>query len=98
MTKPNSDDEPNGLLKRLFHGRSPGPLIGVWLGCFIGAGLVFLLEYELPAFHEVVKILYFVVVIILVIVTARFFRVRARKNRRSGDRRKKERRHEDRAD
>lgn len=98
MAESHSEDDEKGILKRLFHGRSPAPLIGVWLGCLIGAALVFLLEYELPAFHEVVKILYFVVVIILVIVTARFFRVRSRKNRRSGDRRKKERRHNDRPD
>lgn len=82
-----------GILRRVFHGRRLGPLFGPWLGCILVAGLVFLLEYELPAFHEVVKLLYFVIAVVFVIATGRWFRIRGTTNRRAGDRRKNERRH-----
>jgi len=75
------------------HGRSLAPLIKPWIAALIVAGLVFFFETEMPAFHEVVKIVYFVIAVILVIITGRAFRSRESRrreaDRRHGDRREK---------
>jgi hypothetical protein len=83
-------DEP----RRFLHGRSLSPLIKPWIAGLIVAGLVFFFETEMPAFHEVVKIVYFVIAVILVIVTGRAFRSRER-GRRVGERRHGDRRRHD---
>ncbi len=74
------------------HGRSLTPLIKPWIAGLIVAGLVFFFETEMPAFHEVVKIVYFVIAVILVIITGHAFRSRESR-RREGDRRHADRRH-----
>lgn len=83
------NDEP----RRFLHGRSLVPLIKPWIAALIVAGLVFFFETEMPAFHEVVKIVYFVIAVILVIITGRAFRSREGRrrgaDRRHGDRREK---------
>lgn len=98
MTGPHpefkSDEAPKGLVSRLSHGRNLEPLIGPWLGCLVAALLVFLFEYEMPAFHEFVQIFYFVIGVVFIIATARFFRLRAR-DRRFHERRMRDRRHEE---
>ena len=78
--------------RRFLHGRRLTPLIKPWVACLIVAGLVFYFETKMPAFHEVVKIVYFVIAVVLVIITARAVRTR------EGNRRKGERRHADRRD
>jgi hypothetical protein len=98
MTEPHpdskKDEAPDGIVARVSHGRSLGPLLGPWIGCLVAAVLVFLLEYEMPAFHEFVKIFYFVIAVVFLIATARFFRVRG-KDRRLRERRVRDRRHEE---
>ncbi|MEO8192678.1 MAG: hypothetical protein ABI681_02425 [Gemmatimonadales bacterium] len=79
------------LSRRLFHGRNPGPLLGPWIACTIIAGGIYIFERKMPAFHEVVKPLYFIVVVILVIATGRWLRER-QGIRRGGDRRHGDRR------
>jgi hypothetical protein len=78
-------------MKGVLHGRNPGPVLGVWIGCGIAFALLVLLEIEMPAFHEVLKIFYFVIAVVFIIATARFFRQRGG-DRRSGDRRVHDRR------
>jgi len=77
--------------KKLFYGRSLGPLLGPWVACLLIAAGVFLFETKMPVFHEVVKIVYFILAVILVIATGRWFRVRGTRHRnadrRHGDRR-----------
>jgi len=77
--------------RSFLHGRSLTPLIKPWLAAFIVAGLVFFFETEMPAFHEVVKIVYFIIAVILIIITGRAFRSREGRrrgiDRRHGDRR-----------
>ena len=77
--------------RRFLHGRSLIPLIKPWLAALIVAGLVFFFETEMPAFHEVVKIVYFIIAVILIIITGRAFRSREGRrrvaDRRHGDRR-----------
>jgi hypothetical protein len=92
MTDPDSDSgrelEPSG---RFFHGRSLAPLLKPWIAGLIVAGLVYYFETAMPAFHDVVKIVYFAIGVFLVIVTGRWVRSRERgrrvAERRHGDRR-----------
>ncbi len=91
MTSPHPDQDKKGTGKRLFYGRSLGPLLGPWIACTVSAGGVLFVETKWPVFHDVVKIVYFILLVILVIATGRWFRVRQgrRRNadRRHGDRR-----------
>ena len=77
---------------RLFYGRNLGPLLGPWIACTLMAGGILLFETKMPVFHEVVKIIYFLLLVIVVIATGRWFRIRGpnqrRGDRRHGDRRK----------
>jgi hypothetical protein len=81
-------------LPRLFHGRSIGPLLGPWIACIVVAAVVFFFEKKMPAFHDVVQPVYWILATILVIATTRAFRTRAGK-RRSAERRHGDRRHRD---
>jgi hypothetical protein len=99
MTEPHLDSKkPKGIAERLFHGRGLGPLLGPWLGCLIATALVFVFEYEMPAFHEFVKIFYFVIAVVFIIATARYMRPRGTGNRRTGERRVHDRRQDERPD
>jgi hypothetical protein len=80
--------------RRFLHGRRLSPLIKPWIAGLIVAGLVFYFETVMPAFHEVVKLVYFVIAVFLVIVTGRAFRSRER-GRRVGERRHGDRRRHD---
>ena len=87
MTDAHSDGNEKGTSKKLLYGRNLGPLLGPWIACIlIGTG-VFIFETKLPVFHEVVKIIYFILVVILVIATGRWFRIRGAR-RQTGDRRR----------
>lgn len=99
MTDPQSGDtKPQGITDRFLHGRALGPLLGPWLGCLIATTLVFVFEYEMPAFHEFVKVFYFVIAIVFVIATGRYIRPRAKGNRRTKERRVHDRRQGNRPD
>lgn len=91
MTNPHSDGSEKGRPQKLLFGRSPGPLLGPWIACIlIGVGIL-ILEIKLPVFHEVVKILYFILIVVLIVVTGRWFSSRGgrmgRPDRRRGERR-----------
>jgi hypothetical protein len=83
-------------MKRLFHGRALTPLIGPWIACLIAAALVYMFERAMPAFHDIVKIVYFIIGVLLAIITGRALRSRMGK-RRQGERRQRDDRrgHED---
>ena len=89
MNNPQVDNEPPR--RRFLHGRSLTALIKPWVGGLIVAALVFYFETKMPAFHEVVKIVYFVIAVVLVIITGRAIRPRGGRrrgaDRRHGDRR-----------
>ena len=90
MSEPHSDDTQHEARPRLLHGRRIGPLLTPFISCLIVGGLIYIFEREMPAFHEVVKIGYFIIAVIFVIATGRAFRTR------EGSRRMAERRHGDR--
>lgn len=91
MADPHPDRSVKGTAKKLFYGRSLGPLLGPWIACILIAIGIFTFETQMPVFHEVVKIIYFILLVILVIATGRWFRVR-KGRRRNADRRHAERR------
>lgn len=95
MTLPQPDASEKKVGRRLFYGRSLGPLAGPWIACLALAGAVLLFETKMPVFHEVVQIVYFILAVVLVIATGRWFRIRRGTrddDRRSADRRKSNRR------
>jgi membrane protein implicated in regulation of membrane protease activity len=83
-------------MKRFLHGRALTPLIGPWIACLTAAALVYMFERAMPAFHDIVKIVYFIIGVLLAIITGRALRSRMSK-RRQGERRQREDRrgHED---
>jgi hypothetical protein len=80
-------------VKRFLHGRALTPLIGPWVACLTAAALVYMFERAMPAFHDIVKIVYFIIGVILAILTGRSLRSRMSR-RRQGDRRHADRRDE----
>ena len=90
MSETHSENDP-GPPRQFLHGRNLSTLVKPWVGGLIVAGLVFYFETKMPAFHEVVKIVYFVIAVILVIITGRALRPRGSRrrgvDRRHGDRR-----------
>lgn len=90
MGTPQPESKGSGISGRLLHGRRVGPLLGPWIACIIVAALVCYFETKMPAFHDVVRPVYWILAVVLIIATARALRGR------SGMRRTAERRHEDR--
>jgi hypothetical protein len=83
--------------RRLFHGRKLGPIVVPGIACAFVATLIYYFEHAMPAFHEVVKPVYFVIGTVFVIFTGRAIRSREGK-RRGPDRRHADRRHTKRPD
>lgn len=80
-------------MKRFLYGRHIVPLLKPLIACVIVAGLIFFFETQMPVFHDVVKIGYFIVAVIFVIAAGRALRTREGSRRvserRRGDRREK---------
>ena len=91
MSEPHSDDTPKEPQRRFFYGRHLAPLLKPWAACFIVAAGVYAFENAMPAFHDVVKLIYFIIGVIFVITTGRALRTRGG-NRRVHERRRSERR------
>jgi membrane protein implicated in regulation of membrane protease activity len=68
-------------------------MLGPLIACIAAAVLVRLFERKMPAFHDVVKPVYFVIGAALVVFIGRALRRRT-ESRRKGDRRRSERRHD----
>ena len=73
---------------KAFKGRSLGPLLGPWIGSAILAAIVYYFEKQLPALHDVLGIVYWILFGIVAITTFRWFRVRTH-DRREADRRQR---------
>lgn len=91
MTEPHTDEHHQQEPRRIFYGRRLSPLIKPWIACFIVTAGVYAFETAMPAFHDVVKLIYFIIAVIFVIVTGRALRVRGGA-RRVSERRRSERR------
>jgi hypothetical protein len=92
MSDPHSGDSEQEASRHFLHGRRLRPLLTPLISCLIVASLIYFFERQMPAFHEVVKIGYFIIAVIFVIATGRAFRTREGR-RRQGERRHGDRRH-----
>ena len=88
MPDPHPEHSEKETADKIVYGRNLGPLLGPWIACTLIAAGIFTLETKLPVFHDVVKILYFILLVVLVIATGRWLRSR------HGDRRQADRRHD----
>ena len=80
------------IWSRFFRGRRPGPLIGPWVSSLIFAGLLWYVETIIPALHDVIGIIYWMLLALVLITTARWLRARSGDRRASHDRRRVDRR------
>ena len=91
MSAPEPENLDRGRRGHFLYGRSVGPLVGPWIACIVIAALTWWFETRMPAFHDVVRPIYWILVAILIVVTARALRgrggVRRHGERRHGDRR-----------
>lgn len=91
MSEPHPDESEQESNRRVFYGRRLSPLIKPWIACFILAAGVYAFETAMPAFHDVVKLIYFIIGVVFVITTGRALRTREG-GRRVHERRRSERR------
>jgi membrane protein implicated in regulation of membrane protease activity len=89
MTAP---DLPTAEHKPTFLSRRFAPLISAWVIALVVAGLIYWFEASMPAFHEVVVPLYWIIAAILVFATWRWVRIRGKRDRRNTERRGGDRR------
>ncbi len=89
MTVPES---PIGESKPTFFRRRFAPLITSWVIALVIAGLIYWFEISMPAFHEVVVPLYWIVAALGVFATWKWVRIRGIRDRRTADRRHADRR------
>ncbi|MBA2708819.1 MAG: hypothetical protein H0U59_13525 [Gemmatimonadaceae bacterium] len=89
----HDDSEIAGNGRKLLHGRRLGPLLYTWLGVIVIAGLLKTFESRMPAFHDVVVPLNWIVFAVGIAMTLRWLRWRA-VSRRAGERRQTDRRDE----
>lgn len=77
-----------------FFRRRFAPLIAAWAIALSVAGLIYWFEKSMPAFHEVVGPLYWIIATLIVFSTWRWIRTRGkqRHDRRAADRRHADRR------
>ena len=83
------------LWSRFFRGRRPGPLIGPWVSSLIFAGILWYVETTIPALHDVIGIIYWMLFALVLFTTLRWLRARSGDRRANNDRRRVDRRDEE---
>lgn len=78
----------------VIYGRRPRQLIVVWGFSILLALLIWWLETQAPALHELVVPFYWIILAVALYLTWRWLRARSKKDRRGMDRRRTERRDE----
>ena len=78
----------------VIYGRRPRQLIVVWGFSILLALLIWWLETQAPALHELVVPFYWIILAVALYLTWRWLRARSQKDRRGMDRRRTERRDE----
>ncbi|HEY8832876.1 MAG TPA: hypothetical protein VIM21_10230 [Gemmatimonadaceae bacterium] len=81
----------------VIYGRRPRQLIVVWGFSILLALLIWWLETQAPALHELVLPFYWIILAAALYLTWRWLRARSKKDRRGADRRRAERRDENEA-
>ncbi|HEX3533842.1 MAG TPA: hypothetical protein VHT23_06450 [Gemmatimonadaceae bacterium] len=78
----------------VIYGRRPRQLLVVWGFSILLALLIWWLETQAPALHELVVPFYWIILAVALYLTWRWLRARSKKDRRGMDRRRTERRDE----
>jgi 4-hydroxybenzoate polyprenyltransferase len=78
----------------VIYGRRPRQLIVVWGFSVLLALLIWWLESQAPALHELVLPFYWIILAVAFYLTWRWLRARSKKDRRGADRRRADRRDE----
>ena len=78
----------------VIYGRRPRQLIVVWGFSVLLALLIWWLESQAPALHELVLPFYWIILAVAFYLTWRWLRARSKKDRRGADRRHADRRDE----
>ena len=81
----------------VIYGRRPRQLIVVWGFSMLLILLIWWLETQAPALHELVLPFYWIILAVAFYLTWRWLRARSKKNRRGADRRRSDRRDENEA-
>ena len=81
-----------GIWSRFFRGRRPGPLIGPWVSSLILAGILWYVETIMPALHDVIGIIYWMLLALVLFTTLRWMRPRSDDRRERHSRRRADRR------
>jgi hypothetical protein len=76
----------------MIYGRRPRQLLAVWGVSVLIVALIYWLEINAPALHDLLQPFYWIVLASAFYLTWRWLRARSRKDRRTGDRRHADRR------
>ena len=76
----------------MIYGRRPRQLLVVWGSALVLVALIYWLEFNAPALHELVLPFYWIISFATLFLTWRWFRARSKKDRRGKDRRRVDRR------
>ena len=76
----------------MIYGRRPRQLLVVWGVSLVLIALIYWLEINAPALHELLLPFYWIVFGVALFLTWRWLRARSKKDRRVGDRRRADRR------
>jgi membrane protein implicated in regulation of membrane protease activity len=76
----------------MIYGRRPRQLLGVWGVSLLVIGLIYWLDTNAPALHDLLVPFYYVVLFVTLFLTWRWLRARSKKDRRGNDRRHADRR------
>ena len=76
----------------MIYGRRPRQLLVVWGVSILLIALIYWLEINAPALHELVLPFYWIIFGVAAFLTWRWLRARSKKDRRMGDRRRVDRR------
>ena len=76
----------------MIYGRRPRQLLVVWGVSLLLIALIYWLEINAPALHELLLPFYWIIFGVAAFLTWRWLRARSKKDRRAGDRRRADRR------
>ena len=77
-----------------FFRRRFAPLVAAWVLALIIAAILYWIERSMPAFHDVITPLYWIIGAFMILATWRWIRTRGKGDRRQNDRRVGDRRNQ----
>lgn len=78
----------------MIYGRRPRQLLVLWGSALLVIGLIYWLDINAPALHDLLVPFYYVTGFLTLLLTWRWLRARSKKDRREQDRRRADRRNQ----